>query len=1188
MLRKTSFLFLTVLLSFNQISVSQTGNWPKTLLWRISGKDLKKPSYLFGTMHLQDKRLFNLGDSFYHHFEKAEGFAIEVDFNEYMDSILTKAFASVEDEEMRSDDKLKEGVKDVKIDIADSTAIPPVDDSPGAEMSKQSKKFLRKLRSERIKRLLVYGEMPTILDAYLYGMAMKQGKWLGAVEDVKDQLNLRDELGKDIDEEEEINQPDDKFLFTLENLIKIYLDQDLNGIEKYGLNKSSKRVKTIVFNNRNIKMANSMDSLSHQRSMFYAVGTAHLPGDSGVIRLLRNKGYTVTPVFSANKMAAEKYAANLPELTWYEISNADNLYSIEMPGIPKEYNLFGELVKMKVFVDITTMSFYMAGHTIAQYDDNKLEGAFKDMAKSMSRTGRVENLKKVDRAGIKAVEGITYGNGYYYRIQLIKKNNTAFFLMLGSQKRPAVLTSGANKFFNSFKAGAVSNEGIAKNWKEFGLPEKGFKVMMPAEPKLNKTFGKQAAGSGWHFTVYDCTDLSAGLYYLMQVRDIEAGRYLDGDSAYFESFRENLAGDIKETLKDEVSTLSSFPAFRYDALGKEDDIFYKTKNIVRGNRVYSLMVIGQQSKKDDGGPEQFFNSFQLTDYKKSDWKLYAAPDYTFTGWGSDRFALMKDEADNENKTVTDTTMVHYTSYNPNEVISYEVIKNFMPAYYWADSDSSFYESKINAYKQYDDSVLSHTKIKNGNLTGMEIIIQSPQNNNLTKLRVFLHADTLYTLLSFIPSQYIENPNHTKFFTDFRVKNDNIKTTVFTNKSDKLFEALQSKDSVTFTQAAEVFDKIEFKKTDLSVLHKALLASYPDDTLDYNSLRSKLVTTLDELSDSSTVDFVKKNYHSLSGEKENYKVKLLDVLANQQTGYSYSELKDLLINHTPKQTKYNNGISYQADDSLLLTKKLFPEILSLSRNSFMWQDVAGYAAELLDSGMIDVEILRPYEKDFIFHVDTLLGGRSVNEEDFRGWPFTDPVHLLGKLNSPASNAALQKVAAFKNLGLKQEAIERLLENSQPVNAKEMEKLAASNDYRLSFYEALKKINKISYYPAKYLTQRYFAEAELYNYGDEDYSPSTIELLGEREVVFDGKKQRFFLFRLGYKYDEEKEQEAYLGVAGPYSSDSKNIETNSDATNYYSDEEYDKKKVTKHFEELLKQGEEYIKSRKKLSEKNDVIK
>ena len=36
-----------------------------SLLWEISGNGLKKPSYLFGSMHVSNKMVFHLSDSFY-------------------------------------------------------------------------------------------------------------------------------------------------------------------------------------------------------------------------------------------------------------------------------------------------------------------------------------------------------------------------------------------------------------------------------------------------------------------------------------------------------------------------------------------------------------------------------------------------------------------------------------------------------------------------------------------------------------------------------------------------------------------------------------------------------------------------------------------------------------------------------------------------------------------------------------------------------------------------------------------------------------------------------------------------------------------------------------------------------------------------------------------------------------------
>src|SRR4030095_2908415 len=48
-----------------------------SLLWEISGNGLKKPSYLFGTMHVSDKLAFHLGDSFYNAIKSSDVVALE-------------------------------------------------------------------------------------------------------------------------------------------------------------------------------------------------------------------------------------------------------------------------------------------------------------------------------------------------------------------------------------------------------------------------------------------------------------------------------------------------------------------------------------------------------------------------------------------------------------------------------------------------------------------------------------------------------------------------------------------------------------------------------------------------------------------------------------------------------------------------------------------------------------------------------------------------------------------------------------------------------------------------------------------------------------------------------------------------------------------------------------------------------
>src|SRR5258706_5456302 len=48
-----------------------------SLLWEISGNGLKKPSHLFGTMHVSSKMVFQLADSFYLGIRNADVVALE-------------------------------------------------------------------------------------------------------------------------------------------------------------------------------------------------------------------------------------------------------------------------------------------------------------------------------------------------------------------------------------------------------------------------------------------------------------------------------------------------------------------------------------------------------------------------------------------------------------------------------------------------------------------------------------------------------------------------------------------------------------------------------------------------------------------------------------------------------------------------------------------------------------------------------------------------------------------------------------------------------------------------------------------------------------------------------------------------------------------------------------------------------
>ena len=54
-----------------------------SILWEISGNGLVQPSYLFGSMHISNKEVFHLSDSFYMAIKSCDVVALEVDPNEW-------------------------------------------------------------------------------------------------------------------------------------------------------------------------------------------------------------------------------------------------------------------------------------------------------------------------------------------------------------------------------------------------------------------------------------------------------------------------------------------------------------------------------------------------------------------------------------------------------------------------------------------------------------------------------------------------------------------------------------------------------------------------------------------------------------------------------------------------------------------------------------------------------------------------------------------------------------------------------------------------------------------------------------------------------------------------------------------------------------------------------------------------
>ena len=80
----------------------------------------------------------------------------------------------------------------------------------------------------------------------------------------------------------------------------LYLAQDLDGLlhfyEGFDTDMVSDSFDDALIQNRNVVMAERMDKIIQEQKAFMAVGALHLPGENGVLELLRQKGYQVRPI----------------------------------------------------------------------------------------------------------------------------------------------------------------------------------------------------------------------------------------------------------------------------------------------------------------------------------------------------------------------------------------------------------------------------------------------------------------------------------------------------------------------------------------------------------------------------------------------------------------------------------------------------------------------------------------------------------------------------------------------------------------------------------------------------------------------------------------------------------------------------------------------------------------------------
>lgn len=271
----------------------QVNQEENSLLWRISGNGLVYPSYLFGTIHIICKEDFIWTAAMERSLKDCKRVCYEMNITD--PALQMKVGMGMLN---TGGTPLKELLGDDYYKKLEAYAAKHISNIPFSSLAM--------LKPMAISTILSTSTLDC-KEQTGYELEIKSkvseevGKNILGLETAEDQIAIfnsvpEDQMAKQIKDFLD-NGGDEKAKQQFELMLKYYQQQDLNNISQMMNAEENSYIDQSVFlNNRNKNWVEKMGSMMHENPTFFAVGAAHLPGENGVINLLRQLGYTVVPI----------------------------------------------------------------------------------------------------------------------------------------------------------------------------------------------------------------------------------------------------------------------------------------------------------------------------------------------------------------------------------------------------------------------------------------------------------------------------------------------------------------------------------------------------------------------------------------------------------------------------------------------------------------------------------------------------------------------------------------------------------------------------------------------------------------------------------------------------------------------------------------------------------------------------
>lgn len=284
-MKKTTQVLGILLLIISQLSLAQEAK-NKSLLWKISGKELATYSFLYGTIHIICEDNIRINEAEIEAFASAQKVYLELDLDN--PQLL---------EEMRVSTKSTTHLKN----HISAKGYNEIDDF----FTHQLGYSMEAVGMVKPYYLLSYTfkpsigcEKPVSIEQLLVSEAKQQQKEIIGLETLQQQTEVFDKLNTRKQARLLLRQIRKKHLVgkNYKQILNFYQSGDVDALHHQTIKSPSRRLNNRLLKKRNEAWVKNIVPALEQQSNFIAVGAAHLGGNKGLIQLLRKQGYTVEAV----------------------------------------------------------------------------------------------------------------------------------------------------------------------------------------------------------------------------------------------------------------------------------------------------------------------------------------------------------------------------------------------------------------------------------------------------------------------------------------------------------------------------------------------------------------------------------------------------------------------------------------------------------------------------------------------------------------------------------------------------------------------------------------------------------------------------------------------------------------------------------------------------------------------------